>query len=135
MSRDVMRDKRPVSEHLHPLIYTAIVGLALWLVLSAWGFAGGYDTDFVLAVVSAFVLIALAIPYTLWRVGRKHQDPDAAGRYGESIGYWLSGEFNTWQDRVKATNAAVEVLLPIAAVAFGMTAFAVVLRLTAHGAG
>src|SRR5215470_7199533 len=116
MSKDVMPGNRPVADHLHPLIYAAIVGLALWLVLSVWGFAGGYYTDFVLAVVSAFVLLALAILYVLWRVGRRDQAADAAarsdesGRSEESIGHWLSGEFNTWQDRVKATNAAIEIL-------------------------
>jgi hypothetical protein len=41
---------------------------------------------------------------------------------------WMTGSFDTWQDRVKGHNAAVEVLLPMAAIAIGMTAFAIVLH-------
>ncbi len=32
----------------------------------------------------------------------------------------------------KAKNAAIEILLPIAAVAFGMSLFAIILNFTAH---
>ena len=134
MSREVIRRNRRVSDHLHPFVYMAIVGLALWLVLSVWGFAGGGYTDFLLAVVSGFVFIAVALPYTLWRVWRKNQGPDAARENRESFRDWASGEFDTWQGRLKGANAAVEILLPIAAVAFGMTAFGIVWHFT-PGAG
>ena len=46
-------------------------------------------------------------------------------------GTGASGEFDTWQGRRKAAGAAVEILLPIAAVAFGITAFGIVLHFTA----
>jgi len=46
---------------------------------------------------------------------------------------WMTGDFDTWQDRVKGRNAAVEVLLPMAAIAIGMTAFAIVLYFTQVG--
>jgi hypothetical protein len=134
MRRDVIRHDRPVSDHLHPLVYKAVVGLALWLVLSVWSFAGGGYTDFLLAVVSGFVFIAVAIPHALWRVWRKNQGSDAAGENGESFRDWASGEFDTWQGRLRGANAAVEILLPIAAVAFGMTAFGIVWHFT-PGAG
>ena len=39
-----------------------------------------------------------------------------------------SGNFRTWQGDLKASSAAVQILLPIAAVAFGMTAFAAITR-------
>jgi hypothetical protein len=39
---------------------------------------------------------------------------------------WAAGQFETWQDRVKGANAAAEIILPIAAAAVGMTAFAIV---------
>jgi hypothetical protein len=125
---------RPGSDQLHPLVYMAIIGLALWFVLSAWGFASDGYTDYLLAVVSGFIVIAVGIPLVLSRIGRKHQRPKQAKERSESLGEWAAGEFDTWQDRVKGTNAAVEVLLPIAAVPFGMTAFGIVLHFTAHGA-
>jgi hypothetical protein len=45
----------------------------------------------------------------------------------------MAGDFDTWQDRVKGRNAAVEILLPMAAIAIGMTAFAIVLYFTEAG--
>ncbi len=50
-----------------------------------------------------------------------------------SLREWMTRDFDTWQDRVKGRNAAVEVLLPMAAIAIGMTAFAIVLHFTAVG--
>jgi hypothetical protein len=60
-------------------------------------------------------------------------DSDVAQAPQRSFRNWASCEFDTWQYRLNAGNAAVEVLLPIAAIAFGMTAFGVVLYLVAHG--
>jgi hypothetical protein len=133
MSKKVVRHKRPVSKHLHPFVYLVIVGLALWLALSVWGFAEDRYADYLLAVVSGFVFIAVAIPAILWWMVRKNQGADAARAKDESFRDWASGEFDTWQDRVKGMNAAIEILLPIAAVAFGMTAFAIVMYFTAPG--
>jgi hypothetical protein len=120
------------SDQLHPFVYLAIIGLALWFVLSVWGFASDGYTDYLLAVVSGFVVIAVAIPLVLSRIARKR--PNKPEERTKSLGDWAAGEFNTWQGRVKGTNAAIEILLPIAAVAFGMTAFGIVLHFTAHGA-
>jgi hypothetical protein len=68
----------------------------------------------------------------------KNRRPDVAPEDKESLRMWAAGELDTWQDRVKGTNAAVEMLLPVAAVAFGMTAFGIVfgivLHYTAHSA-
>jgi hypothetical protein len=133
MSRSGPRRDRLVSNHLHPVVYMAIVGLALWFVLSVWEFAGDGYTDYLLAVVSGFIFIAVALPYALSRVWRK-RSPDAAQRNREGFREWASGDFDTGQDRLTGANAAVEILLPIAAVAFGMTAFGIVLYFTAHGA-
>src|SRR5260370_41904002 len=47
----------PVSDHLHPVLYETILGLALWFVLSAWGFTRGAYSGYVLAVVGAFVAV------------------------------------------------------------------------------
>ena len=131
MINDTERHDRPASNHLHPAVYVAIVGLALWLMLAVWAFAWDGYTDYLLAVVSAFVFMAVVLPLTLWRVGRKHQGADAAPT--ESFRDWAAREFNTGQDQLKGANAAVEILLPIAALAFGMTAFGIVLYLTSHG--
>jgi hypothetical protein len=92
------RRNQPVSDHLHPLIYRAMIGLALWFVLSAWllfGFGNGHYLGLLLAVVSLFLLISVALPYLICRSRRKFQGPDATGKDGESLRDWLSGEFDT----------------------------------------
>lgn len=130
MSKDlVAHGDRPTSSGLHPYVYAAIAALALWFVLSAWSFASDGYADWLLVVVSTFILIFVALPFVLSRVSR--DDDDRAPR--RTFRGWASGEFDTWQYRLRCRNAAVEVLLPISAVAFGMTAFGVVLLLVSHG--
>jgi hypothetical protein len=132
MTREVSRHNRPVSDQLHPLIYKAIVGLVLWFVVSAWAFFGdGEYMGLLLAVVSGFFFMAVAIPCALSLIWQKYQGSDVRRGEGISLRDWASGDFDTWQGRRKAADAAVEILLPIAAVAFGITAFGIVLHFVA----
>lgn len=134
MSNRAVRRNPSVLDHVHPLVYTAIVGLALWFVLSAWEFAGDGYTDYLLVVVSGFIFIVVALTSTLWWQWWKNRRRDASQDDQESLRAWAAGDLGTWQGRIKGSNAAIEMLLPIAAVAFGMTAFGIVLHFTAHGA-
>ncbi|MGE0240864.1 MAG: hypothetical protein AB7F09_16645 [Parvibaculaceae bacterium] len=131
MSRKVYRPATRVTDRLHPGLYLALVALALWFVLSAWAFAGGAYTDYLLVVASGLILVAIAIPAALWRIWRHH--PHAEEDANGSLRQWASSsEFRIWQDRMKAKDAALEILLPVAAVAFGMSLLAIVLHYTAH---
>ena len=133
-----VQESKPARRNLHSMVYVALVGLVLWLVLATWGF--GYDgqTDYLLAIVTGFLIIAVAIPATLalmaYSQGNSGDDRESAARDTASFRQWAAEDFDTWQDRVKGRNAAVEVLLPMAAIAIGMTAFAIVLHFTAVGA-
>jgi hypothetical protein len=121
------------TDKLPPLIYVAMVGLVAWMALAAWGFAGPGYADVALTVVTGFLVMVIAIPFILWRVSLARGDPSD----DTTIGFrdWASGQFETWQERVKGTNAAVEIILPIAAAAIGMTAFAIVFHYAAAHAG
>ncbi|MFZ5789091.1 MAG: hypothetical protein ACOY3L_00180 [Pseudomonadota bacterium] len=141
MAKNVSRSNRPRSDRLHPLIYKVIVGLALWTILAAWGFFGdrGY-TGLALAVVTGFFMIAMALPSLLWRTWRNNRASVSPAQGGapdavRSFRDWLFGDVETWQGRLEGWDAAVAVLLPIAAVAIGMTAFAIVLHFTATRGG
>jgi hypothetical protein len=128
MSKDANR--RPASSRLHPWIYAAIFGLALFYILSAWfGFAGSGYTDYLLMIASFFVLGALALPFIAWRAWRHSRGLRAEREGRETFRQWARGEFDIGQGHVSGATAAVEILLPIAAVAFGMMAFAIVARL------
>jgi hypothetical protein len=122
-------DPRPVSSQLHPWVYAAISGLALCYVLSVWfGFAGDGDTDYLLTVASFFILGSLALPLVAWRVWRENSGAKRTAA-DEGFRQWALGEFEIGQGHMRGATAAVEILLPIAAVAFGMLAFAILARL------
>jgi hypothetical protein len=120
--------KRPATGKLHRSVYLALAVLAVWLVVSAWGFAGTGYSDLALAVVSVFVFFAVAVPLTLARIWRNGRPP-GTGQDDQRFKDWASGGVDIWRGRLEGKEAASQVLLPIAAVALGMTAFAIVFRL------
>src|SRR5215467_15730877 len=82
-SRQAQESKR-VRRSLHPTVYVALVGLVLWLVLAIWGF--GYDgqTDYLLAIVTGFLVIAVAIPSTLALMVHRQKDADERESSGDA---------------------------------------------------
>lgn len=122
------------SARLHPLIYGVIISLAAWLAISAWGFFGGGDTGADLTVVTGLVMMSIGLPTILWLIGRKYRQPrDGKARSPGSLHDWLFGDVTIWQTHLRGWDAAIGVLLPIAAVAIGMTIFAVVRHLAVAG--
>jgi hypothetical protein len=118
-----------VVHRLHPAIYETIVGLAVLFVLSAWGFFAPNDTYYLLAVVTGFVFVAVFLPFQLWRVRRHGHDPRDNSLSDWPLWNWLNADLDVWQARIKGSDAATGILLPIAAVAIGMLCFAIVLHL------
>lgn len=116
-------DKLPLA------VYAALAGFVAWMALAAWGFAGPGYADLSLAVVTGLLIVAIAIPLILWRVWRANTDERLNDRL--SFSEWKSRQFETWQDRQKGSNAAAEIIMPIAAAAIGMTAFAIVFHYAA----
>jgi hypothetical protein len=119
-----------VTRRLHPRVYALMIGLAFWLVLSVWLFAGGGVVDYLLVIVSGFIAIAVALPLILSRVG--HIDDAKEDDALQSFRDWSTADFDTWQGRLSGAQAATQILLPIAAVAIGMTVFGVALHLAEH---
>ncbi len=93
-----------ISDSLHPLVNMAIIGLVLMFVAAVWMF---FDSG----------------PYEAW-LDDSHL----------SFRDWAVGDFDTLTGPVKGANATVEVLLPIAAVAVGMTVLGLVFHIIASGA-
>lgn len=123
------RHNRPISEQLHPAVVMAIALLGLWYLVSAWiGFATDSYTAYLLVVVSGLFFMAMAIPTAIWLASRAKQPRDSQ-QHANTFRDWASGEFNVCGGHLKGSNAAVQILLPLAAVAFGMTAFAIVVHL------
>jgi hypothetical protein len=123
MSENIDGRQRAAVQKLHPRVYQTMVGLAVWLLVSIWALKGGLYTDYLLVVVTGLIVFAVLIPATLWWTRQRHR---AASTEGESFRHWESEEFATWQGRLSGREAALQILLPIAAVSFGMTIFAIV---------
>jgi hypothetical protein len=128
-----------VSDQLHPAVHKAAAGLLIWFVVAAWMLFGGAGyIDLALAIVSVLVFMALAIPAALRRafvVAQRAEPADPAKEPSETFGAWLQGRFATWTDQAESSTASMEVLLPLAAVAFGITALGIVFQVTRAGVG
>lgn len=131
------RSPRNASNELHPVVYRAAAALLVWFVAAAWLLFGGPGyIDLALAMISVLVFAVIAVLAALRRTGNRSRrmngdsavSNDADGGV-EGFVSWLQGEFSTWTDRRKGSSAAVEILLPIAAVAIGITTLGIVLEL------
>jgi hypothetical protein len=119
-----VRHNRPTNDELHPLIYRSIIGLTIWFVLSVWAlFSRGAYTGLMLSVITLFFVILIGIAVLLWLTWRRNINPNERHGYVAPFGEWVSHPFVTWTGGISGGEAATQILLPIAAVAFGMTVF------------
>jgi hypothetical protein len=109
-----------------------LVGFALWFALAVWGFAGGGLSNYLLVIVSGFIFIVVALQLILSRVGRTERAAQNEDNQ-PSLRDWAAEDFDTWQGRLSGGQAALQILLPIAAAALGMTAFGIVFVLVERG--
>lgn len=116
---------RPVFNGLHSRVYSIMIALAVWFAIWAWiGFgAHGYD-DYVLAVVTGFIFLAVVLQLIASHEWHRFRTwlPNRTDDFSE----WLSGEFQVNQSHMPARTAMIELLLPLMAAAFSMSAFAIV---------
>jgi hypothetical protein len=131
MGQQLVPVKRPTTDGLHPVVYGAMVALTAWFVLSVWAlFSGGYASLNDL-VITVFFVMAVGIPGAIWLAWRRHRTEEEKRAVSPQFGRWLAGEFANWTGSQKASQAAIEILLPIAAVAIGITVFGLVFRIVA----
>jgi hypothetical protein len=134
-----LQSPRNISNELHPVIYKGVAALLTWFIAAAWTLFGGQGyIDFAFAIISVLLFIIIAILAALWRTSQRsrnaHGDstvPDEGHGAAETEPFfvWLQGKFSTWTDQEKSSTAALEILLPFAAVAFGLTALGIVFNL------
>jgi hypothetical protein len=140
------------SNQPHPALHRAAAALFIWFVAAAWLlFSGSGYIDLALAMISVLVAMMIAIPMALWRAWRANarslvagssasnegREAENEGREAEEdqpLRVWLRGEVATHSGPEKSSAAAVEILLPIAAVALGITALGIVFDLVRAGA-
>ena len=132
MSRELVAHNRSVFDQLHPRVYAGAVGLVAWFALSAWIlFDRQTDIGLPLMMVSVLLFMAVLIPLALALVWRRHRISDSHPE-ATSFRDWRAGDFAVWGSRVRGTDAAIDMLLPLAAVAFGLTAIGIVFLICAY---
>jgi hypothetical protein len=115
------------TNELHPLVYRAMIGLTIWLVLSIWVlFSRGAYEGVTLSIITLFFVVLVGIPVVLWLTWRRNTDPNEQHENVAPYHEWSSGSFETWTGGISGREASVQILLRIAAVAFGMTIFCLV---------
>ena len=128
MTRNIVNQhNQPVSDNLHPKVYGIAAGLVAWFVLSAWMLfdRNGY-VALALAMVTVLLLIAILLPWSLSRVWKKYRARDQENAEPPTLRDWGSGDFSVWGATLHGSHAAIDMLLPLAAVAFGLTAIGIV---------
>ena len=135
-NRDLTRiPQRSRTDGLHSRVYALLIGFALWFALAVWSFAGGGLANYLLFIVSGFIFVVVALLLIVSRTGRRHvaAEKDDKDDNEPSLRDWAASDFETWQGRLSGAQAALQILLPIAVAAFGMTAFGIVFLITERG--
>jgi hypothetical protein len=129
--------KRLVTSGLHPTVYAALIALSGWFVVWVWSFLGGGETGYLLFIVSGFIGVVVALQLILSRVTRPtgtiDQNADPADDHRPpSFRDWLRGDFDIQEGPLRSVEAAIIILLPIAAAAIGMMAFGIEFQIVEH---
>jgi len=122
-----VRHRRTIHDGLHPFVYRTIVALTIWLVLSVWVFfdRGAY-VGLMLAMITVFFVIITGIPLLIWKTWQHNAPREETRTLKESFDAWASQNFATWTGALSGREAAMQILLPLAAVSIGMTIFGLV---------
>jgi len=112
---------RPAHDGLHPLVYQSIISLTVWLVLSVWVFFDrGPYVGLTLAMITVFFVIIVGIPVLIWKTWQHNAPAEETREPAQSCDSWASQRFATWTGALTGRDAAMQILLPIAAVSIGM---------------
>ena len=130
MNAPQARRNIPTERGLHPAVYGALVGCAVWVLAAFWIFFG-HDTytGLQLAVSTFFCIMFVAVP--LWL--RRLSGVAASETKQSKLRDWASHEFETAYGPIEGRQAAVMVLLAPAAIALGITAVSLIAYLAARG--
>jgi len=116
----------------HPLVYKILAGLVAWFVIASWLFAGHGRTNYLLAVASGLILVMGGLPALLGLTRRTARHRRGADEEKREFSDWASRDVQVSTGPTKGRVAAIEVAVPIAAVAIGMTLFGLVLHFVAR---
>lgn len=124
--------KRLETSGLHPRVYATLIGLSLWFVVWVWSFFGAGVTNYLLFIVSGFIGVVIALQLILSSVRRPTEIANSNTNQPPSFHDWVRGDFDTEHGPLSSAEAAIIILLPIAAAAIGMMIFGIEFQIVEH---
>ena len=130
------KSKRLVTSGLHPRVYATLIGLSLWFVVWVWSFFGAGETGYLLLIVSGFIGLVVALQLILSSVRRPTEIANSNTTKDDnqppSFHDWVRGDLDIEDGRLNSAEAAIIILLPIAAAAIGMMTFGIEFLIVEH---
>ena len=77
-------------------------------------------------MITVFFVIIVGIPVLIWKTWQHNAPAEETREPEESFDAWASQSFATWTGALTGREAAMQILLPIAAVSIGMFIFGLV---------
>jgi hypothetical protein len=117
------RTNRPLWSDPCRRFFFLLALMPIWLGLAGWlGFTDSVHARFVGVVVTFLVTIVITLPWLLYRLLTRNQEPT------QDVGLraWLEGYIDTATGRLEAREFAIQALTALAAAALGLTALGIV---------
>lgn len=78
--------------------------------------------------------MAVLVLWSLSLIWRKYEQPHQAHPHKMTFRDWKEADFAVWGSKLHAMHTAIDMLLPLAAVAFGLTALGILFLICANSA-
>ncbi len=123
--------ERLVTSGLHPRVYAILIELSLWFVVCVWSFLSAGEVGYLLFIVSGFIGVVIALPVRRpSEIANSNTTRDDS--QPPSFHDWVRGDFDIEHGPLSSAEAAIIILLPIAAAAIGMMTFGIEFQIVKH---
>lgn len=113
---------------VHPAIFRVGAAMAAGMSLAVVILLGrDGQLDYLIGIVALFTLVSLSLPFLLARLAR-------SGKQGISFPQWRRGELDIHTGRMRATEAALLILIAPIASTVGLTVLCLIALLASRGA-
>ncbi|MHB1219210.1 MAG: hypothetical protein ACYC1L_13535 [Alphaproteobacteria bacterium] len=113
---------------VHPAVFWAGTAMAAGMSLAVVAFLGrDGQLDYLIGIVALFTLVSLSLPFLLARLAR-------SGRQGVPFPRWRRGELEIFTGRMRASEAALLILIAPLASVVGLAALCLIALLASRGA-
>lgn len=113
----------------HPVVYALMAATVVWLVIAAWSIFAVDTYSVLMMIVITFVALGfLGVPLVFWLLSEERGEP-----VREPLHDWAEHLFETWGDRLRGREAALNALIAPAAAVITLTLAGLVAWWVLHG--